>query len=317
MSDPLAELLVRVEYLRDGVLTPQDVRAWPREWLASIETMGILDPHAQAEEIIYDGCDHECAVPNLGFEAHPDDPERLVCVHRCMHGCGVVFFEPHDFEQWQFSLMGLARAVAEASGASGTVVEDVHDRIVLVGTACIGGLTSEVFLGFGLARSDAAVVVAAAERLSAAEHPVVLSVGVQPQDIWSLGIRPRAAVLAEHARLETGRLYLDLASIFPTSNVIEVKPSDWITVTKAAELLIDDISWPTLKVARAMVSRAAGLNKFRTNGKKGIARRIHRESFDGWRLEERNRELAKKDKSAIASAVRTALRRENDRKTAQ
>lgn len=299
------------------MLTPQDARAWPREWLASIETMGILDPHAQAEEIIYDGCDHECAVPNLGFEAHPDDPERLVCVHRCMHGCGVVFFEPRDFEQWRFNLVGLARVVAGAIGASGAVVEDVPGRVVLVGTAGIGGQASEVFLGFGLTRSDAAVIVATGERLRASERPVVLSVGVKPGDIWSVGTRPRTAVLAEHVRLEADRLNLDLARIFPASDVIEVKPSDWLTVTEAAKLLVDDLSFPTIKEARARVSRAAGLKKFRTNGKKRLERRIHRESFNGWRLDQRNKELAKEDKSPIASAVRTALRRENDRKAAR
>lgn len=295
MSDPLAELLIRVEHLRDGVLSPQDARAWPREWLASIEAMGILAPHEQAEEIIYDGCDHECAVPNFGFEAHPDDPERLVCIHRCLYGCGVAFFEPSDFEQWRFSLVGLARSVAAAIGASGVIVEDVPGRVVLVGTANVGGQASEVLLGFGLARSDAAAIVATAERLRASERPVVLSVGVKPGDIWSVGTRPRTAVLAEHAVLESGCLSLDLARIFPTPGVVEVKPSDWLTVTEAAELLVEDLSWLTIEKARARVSKAAGNELFRTNGLEGTLRRVERHSFSTWRLEQRNKDLAKDD----------------------
>ncbi len=303
--------------MRDGVLTPQDARAWPREWLASIETMGILDPHAQAEEIIYDGCDHECAVPNLGFEAHPDDPERLVSVHRCLHGCGVVFLEPRDFEQWRFSLVGLARSVASAIDASGVIVEDVPGRVVLVGTANVGGQASEVFLGFGLARPDAAIIAATAERLIASERPVVLSVGVKPGDIWSVGTRPQTAVLAEHAALEAGCLRLDLAQIFPTQGVVEVKPGGWITVTEAAELMHENLPFLSITKWKARVSKAAGAGRFRTNGKRGTARRIDIHSFNTWRLEQRDIDLAREDTSPIASAVRTALRRENDRKTAQ
>ncbi len=277
------------------MLTPHDARAWPREWLASIEAVGILTPHEQAEEIIYDGCEHECVVPNLGFEAHPDDPERLVCVHRCLHGCGVAFFEPRDFEQWRFSLVGLARAVATAIDASGILIVDVPGRVVLVGGAGIGGQACEVFLGFGLGRFDAAAIAATAERLTASERPIVLSVGVKPGNIWSVGTRPRTAVLAEHAVLESGCLSLDLARIFPTPGVVEVKPSDWLTVTEAAELLAEDLSWLTIEKARARVSRAAGNELFKTNGLEGTLRRIERHSFSTWRLEQRNKDLAKDD----------------------
>lgn len=290
MHDDFGRLLARVEHLRDGVLSPQDARAWPREWLASLEALGIVEAAGFADEIVLDGCDHECFAPNLGFEKHPDDPDRLICVHRCMNGCGRVILEPRDFEQWRFSLLGLAEAVQCAIGASGKVVEDAPGRIVLIGTASVAGQVGEVFLGFGLARPDAAAVAASATRLVASDGPALLSVGVKPGDIWSVGKRPMTAVLAEHARLGTEGLDLDLARVFPASGLVEVKPDAWITVTAAAKLLLADVSGIDLNKAKARVSKAAGEERFRTNGKDGRNRRIDRDSFSTWRLEQRERD---------------------------
>lgn len=291
MPDVLGDLLRCAERLPDGIFTPRDVRVWPGDDLAHLASLGVLAEHKPASEIWYDGCDHECAVPNSGFEKHPDDPDRLICVHRCLYGCGLVLLEPRDFEQWRFSLLGLARAVASAIGAAGTAVEDVPGRVVLVGTTSIGGQASELFLGLGLSRTDAAVAVAAAGRLAASEHPVVLSVGVKPGDIWSGGARPRTAVLAEHARLDRDGIRLDLAGAFPATGIIEIKPDSWLTVTQAGELLKQDLPWLTPKKANARVSKAAGEERFRTNGKKGAGRRIDRDSFSTWRLQQRDKDL--------------------------
>lgn len=295
MHDNFGRLLARVEHLRDGLLSPQDARAWPREWLGSLEALGIIEAAGFADEIVLDGGDHECVAPNLGFEKHPDNPDRLICIHRCMNGCGRVILEPRDFEQWRFSLLGLAEAVRIAIGASGEVIEDVTGRIVLVGTASVAGAVCEVFVGYGLARPDAAAVVASASRLAASERPAVLSVGVKPGDIWSVGKRPMTAVLAEHACLGTEGLDLDLAKVFPASGLVEVKPDAWITVTDAAKLLLTDVSGIDLNKAKARVSKAAGEGRFRTNGKDGRNRRIDRDSFSTWRLEQREKDLAAYD----------------------
>jgi len=291
VRDDLGRLLIRVEHLRDGVLTPQDARAWPREWLKDFEARGIIQAVGHASEIVYDGCDHECTVPNIGFQEHPDEPSRLICVHRCLNGCGRVILEPQDFEQWQFKLAGLAEAVRDAIGASGTVTEDVPGRIVLVGTTSIAGRVGEVFLGYGLSRSDAAAMVASASRLAASEHPAVLSVGVKPGNIWSVGKRPMTAVLAEHAVRGPKGLELDLAKVFPASGLVEVKSDSWITVTDAAKLLLQDVSGLEFKTAKVRVSRAADNGHFRTNGKTRSERRIDRDSFSTWRLEQREKDL--------------------------
>lgn len=290
--DELGDFLARVEHLRDGLVTPHDARAWPRKWITSLDKWGVLERAGLADEILHDGGDHECSVPNLGFERHPDDANRLICFHRCLNGCGRVILEPRDFEQWRFSLAGLAHVLAGAIGASGAVVEDVPGRLVLVGTASVGGRVREVFLCLGLGWPDAATVVASAVRLKASEHPVVLSVGVKPGEIWSVGTRPQTAVLAEHARLGPDGVVLDLARVFPASALVEIKPDAWITVTAAAKLLLADVSGINLGKAKARVSKAAGEDLFRTNGKTGRERRIDRDSFSTWRLQQREKDLA-------------------------
>ncbi len=66
-------------------------------------------------------------------------------------------------------------------------------------------------------------------------------------------------------------------------------------MTEAAELLMDVVSGLDLALARSRVSRAAGDEKFRTNGKTRTARRIDRGTFNTWRFEQRAIDLAKDD----------------------
>lgn len=71
-----------------------------------------------------------------------------------------------------------------------------------------------------------------------------------------------------------------------------VEESAWLTVTEAAELLLNDVSGIDIDRAKARVCRAAAGNKFRTNGESGRRRRIDRDSFSTWRLEQRKRDIA-------------------------
>ena len=66
---------------------------------------------------------------------------------------------------------------------------------------------------------------------------------------------------------------------------------EWITVTDAAKLLMDVVSGLGLKGAQARVSRSASRDRFRTNDRKGAARRIELHSFNSWRFSERERDL--------------------------
>lgn len=68
-----------------------------------------------------------------------------------------------------------------------------------------------------------------------------------------------------------------------------------LTVTEAARLLMKVVSDLNLKKARARVSAAAGRDDFTTNGKKGEARRIDRDSFSTWLIKHHVRDVAAAD----------------------
>lgn len=298
MADVLGEILRRAEYLRDSVFTPQDVRAWSRERLARIEALGVIEADGHADEIVYDGCDHECAIPNSGFEQHPDDAERLICVHRCLNGCGRVIFEPHDFEQWRFSLLGLAEAVRSAIGASGEVIEDVPGRVALAGTVGDTMRTVDVFVASGMTRDDAAAVLLASDRLQVAQEPFVFTLATMPDPtIWPGGMRPAIAVLAEHARLGPTGLAIDIEPLLALESIPHHRASTprWLTNKEAATRLQEVVSGTTFSKAKARVSAAASRQAFRTNGQTGDGHRIETASFMDWLWKQRAADLAKAD----------------------
>jgi hypothetical protein len=65
-----------------------------------------------------------------------------------------------------------------------------------------------------------------------------------------------------------------------------------LTVTAAAELLCSTVSGLALAAAKTRVSRAATAGDIRNNGKKGSERRLNRDSFSTWLLEQQEAEVA-------------------------
>lgn len=96
----------------------------------------------------------------------------------------------------------------------------------------------------------------------------------------------------------------------------------WLTVTEAGKLLMGDL--PVLKgqigKAKSRVSRAAGMGKFKTNGRTGTARRIDVESFAVWRLQQRNLGLDAEDEPTAVlprrryGTLASGARRQHDRR---
>jgi len=73
----------------------------------------------------------------------------------------------------------------------------------------------------------------------------------------------------------------------------------WLTVTQAAELLMDVVSGIDFARAKSRVSIAADRGKFLTNGKKGSRRRIELNSFNTWRFKERDKDLRAADEHLL------------------
>ncbi len=304
MGNVLSELLTRVEILSDGVLTKRDVQAWPAVEVERLVSMGILDDGGSADVIEYDDCDHQCTIENTDFEEHPNEPGRFVCLHRCMHGCGLVLLEPADFTLWKFSLLGLAKVIARAINATGSIVEDISDRVVLVGTVEFRMETREIFLVTGLGRQDASAIISTSRRLRKSKAPFILSTGVMPQRrIWPEGMDPAIAVLAEHATLEPFGLELDLKPLLGLESIphADADSPDWITNKEAAIRLQEVVSGLTLDKAESRVSRAGKRGLFRTNGVKGPGKLIENSSFMNWWMEQRAADLARDDEPEIVT----------------
>ena len=298
MANDLRRLLARAEHLRDGVFTPEDAQSWLREQLAKFETLGVIEACGLAGEIIYDGCDHECTIVNSGFQQHPDDPTRVICVHRCLNGCGRVLLDPQDFEQWRFSLLGLAGVVRNALGASGQVIEDIPGRVVLAGTISNTMRCVDVFVASGMTRDDAAAVLLGSDRLQVAQEPFVFTLATIPDpSIWPGGMRPAVAVLAEHARLGPTGLKIDLEPLLALESIPHHRASTprWLTNKDAATRLKEVVSKVTFEKAKSRVSVAASRQAFRTNGQTGDGHRIETASFMDWLWRQRAADLAKDD----------------------
>ena len=89
-----------------------------------------------------------------------------------------------------------------------------------------------------------------------------------------------------------------------------VREAAWLTVTECAGLLMEGVSGLDMQTPKARVSKAATAGRFRTNGKTGTARRIDRDSFSTWRLEQRERDLDAADYTTDAQgcyAARSAV----------
>jgi hypothetical protein len=84
----------------------------------------------------------------------------------------------------------------------------------------------------------------------------------------------------------------------------------WLTVTEAGELVREDFPAITRENANARVSLGANRGQFRTNGQKGVARRIEPVSFNAWRLAKRDKDLdaADRDDLTLRGGQRTAAR---------
>lgn len=82
----------------------------------------------------------------------------------------------------------------------------------------------------------------------------------------------------------------------------EADLEEWLTVTDAARLRLDDCDGLNLELAKAQVSRAADRGKFTAVGE-GRARRIEPGSFSLWRDQQRRLATEKTEEEALDQRV--------------
>lgn len=292
MTDPLRQIVSRLDRERQPVVTAAELKRWPAGAADFALKSELLRESEPATSLVYDGCGEGCVItPDL-----IENPEtrQVVAVHYCRRaGCGRVTFEPDELRQWQPSTERLATMLAGELDMGMSAVSIVPDRVYLIGIVPTSAGPLDAFLVRGLAWDDAPTLLAGAGRLKEATGPALIVLKDCPPAGLLQGRRPAVVVLSEHLSWNEGEDRIDFGQLATTIRSLRPPvPSDnWMTVSECARLLLNDVDGLDLEKAKARVSWAAGKNKFRTNEKKGNARRIDRDSFSTWRLEQRERGL--------------------------
>ena len=294
MIETLRSVLDRAEIKGGDVLHRRDVRSWPTGTLDRLVTTGVLRPIAHAADLEYKGCDHDCLIAR-DFQPHPYEEGRIVCIHRCGLGCGLVVLDPPEFDRWQFSLIGLAGVVRQAIGSKGEVVEDVRERLVSVGYLGDAARTVEAFVARGLQWPDAAKSLADAKRLKAADNPLVLTLRGSPDPaIWPT-MKPAHAVLTEHwkAASISALFSLDLSPLLALESIPHpgVDRPAWIRHKEAAIKLRGVSDNMTVGNSERLVTEAVQCGAFTTNRQTGHRLRINLDSFNTWLWEQQKKNL--------------------------
>lgn len=296
MTDPLRHLLSRLDRERAPVVACADLKRWLPGVADAMVGVGLLREIASATSIVCDECEEGCVITTELVE-NPDT-RQIIGVHYCNRdGCGRITIDPEQLRQWEPSFEAIALIVVQQLDLSAAASPVVPNRIHMLGTVPTGTGPLDIFLARGLTWDDAPSVVDRADRLVASPRAAVVVLrDVPPPALWQHA-RPEVIPLWEYAswnaaeaRVDLGTLPAALRSLRPMS-----PEEQWLKVTECAQLLMKDLPGTSLEQARAKVSWAANAGKFVTNGKQRHARRIERTSFDAWRLEQRDRDLAAED----------------------
>jgi hypothetical protein len=272
------------------VFSFDEVRRWPNGVLSLLADIGLVRETEATHMLPCDGCDHLLDVDVCEY------PSGIIGVATCPE-CGRVEVPLDRLQQWEPNFAGLAKLIAASVGATGGVSIETPGRFAFLGIVQCEGRSADLFVGRGMTRPDAAVVLESSPRARASSFPAMLVPYLMPSSEQELPLRPATGALAELAQLKDKRLNIDLSSLWSRA----VTPhhatggSAWLSVTEAAQELMGVVSGIDLQKARARVSAAAGRDEFRTNGKTRGSRRIDRDSFSTWLMRQRDRDLEKAD----------------------
>ncbi|MCC7409832.1 MAG: hypothetical protein IT442_17330 [Phycisphaeraceae bacterium] len=289
----LRSLFRRLDLLAEPTVTFDEVRRWPAGVFERFTQLRLLREAGPSRSVVCDGCP-EGHVLDVAVR---DTPAGPVAVADCPT-CGRVAIPLDRLRQWAVSFAGLADVAASATGATGGVSVQVPDRLAFLGLVRHGTQTWDLFLARGLAWANAATLCDA-PRLRAANHPVVLVPDQRPIEAARLPLKPALGSLTELMTASLHDLTLDLT---PLSDQTPLPHPDattlqWLTVSDAAKLHLEDVDGLTFERAKGRISMAATKGCFKTNDRKGNSRRIDRNSFFRWRLEQRDQNLDNYDNS--------------------
>jgi hypothetical protein len=230
----LGDILTRAELPDADIFAAHEVALWPKGTLGWLSKAGILQEAERAQEIVCEECEDRCQIKPV-IRKDPQNRQRVgKCFCAQKDDVGPFTVSLDRMRQWAFNLIGLARVVAKAVGATGRLVVPEPGRLVMLGTAKVDGKVRELFLARGTAWSDAAQVFGKCSRLKIASHPAVLTLTAMPTDPLLAGRELAVRPLAEIASVLKGTLQITLDGAFPevAANPLADIPTEPITLDK-------------------------------------------------------------------------------------
>lgn len=206
----LDRILKRADFLDGSTFSADEVARWPLGALDHLLAVGLIREIALANGVVCDQCEDACWIePEI--RERPDTGKR-VGVYFCWDNEDVGRFEVSldRFRRWEVHWAGLAAAAAKALSVAGSAEEIVSDRLCCLGRIAYADKSLEVFLGRGMAWSDASTVFGGVPRLQSTTPTLVLVPAVTPAPArWCRSAVP----LTEIARLDDTGFHVDVEEL--------------------------------------------------------------------------------------------------------
>ncbi|KKM15113.1 hypothetical protein LCGC14_1699320 [marine sediment metagenome] len=296
MREALRRILRRADMPNAALFGADEVGKWPKDALKLfVQELRILKQTAPSKEVRCDQCERHCSIrPEIRTHPQTGEPADWFCCPDPEEEIAGFWLAPDHRRRWKVDMSGFAALLAKATKATGPVQAIVPGRVYLLGTLATKGKVWELFWACGLTWPDAPAVIAEASCLLGAAAPIVVIPSQRPSPALWRGRQPLVRPLVEIGSLGRKTLKVNMAAL-TGSDTLPGPTRKWLTVTQAAQQLVDDLLSPDLKKARANVSGAARRSAFTTNGKERRDRRIEQHSFNTWRLKLRDRSLDASD----------------------
>jgi len=205
----LEVILKRADFLEGSTFSADEVAKWPPGVLDRLLAAGLVREIAHANGVVCDQCEDACWIEPESRE-RPDTGKR-VGVYFCPHeDVGRFEVSLDRLKCWEVHWADMAAAVAKSLFVASSVEEIVPGRLCCLGRIAYADKSLEVFLGRGMAWSDAASVFGCVPRLQAANPTVVLVPAVTPTPArWCRSAVP----LTEIARLDDTGFHVDVEEL--------------------------------------------------------------------------------------------------------
>jgi len=204
----MLDLILQRADLRDGsTFSADEVAQWPPGVLDRLLIAGLVREITPTNAVTCDQCEDACWIEPMVR----DNPRtgKPIGMYFCRTHEDIGRFEVSldRLKRWEVHWAGLAASVAKSLSVAGSAEEIVPDRLCCLGHIAYADKSLEVFLGRGMAWSDAASVFGCVPRLQSATPTVVLVPAVPPATTrWCRSAMP----LTEIARLDDAGLHVDM-----------------------------------------------------------------------------------------------------------